>query len=166
METKPDKYIERKKMSKNKIINVVTCFIVNKDAKVLIETRSDECNLDNGKIDLCSGHIESGEEPKDAMLRELKEELSIENVSKNLQKVYAKYIDIGKRHYYITFFYLKLEKKINIVINKDEVNRIDWIDMEECFSQMRNGNIRIPKSSEYEELFEEVRKANKYSQNN
>jgi len=160
METKHAEFRnQNKEPVKSKRIDVVTCFIVNKEGKVLIETRSDECALDKGEKDLCSGHMELNESPKDAMLRELKEELGIENVSDKLKRIGTICIDIGKkRHYSVKVFYLKLdEEEIKKIVKQDiEVEKVEWIKMKDCFEQMRNGEIRVPKSNDYEVIFNKV----------
>ena len=58
-------------------LQVVSCFVINKDNEVLIEKRVNK-GLSPGMLDLCSGHIDNFEVPTQAMVRELEEELGIE----------------------------------------------------------------------------------------
>ena len=67
-------------------IKCCTCFVVDQESnKILFEKRGKRC-LDPGKLDLCSGHVRSGEVPIQGMVRELGEELNIpESVARNIQ---------------------------------------------------------------------------------
>ena len=62
--------------------------VLNKDSELLLLRRSEETNWMPGKWGLPGGHIEEGEAPKDAAIRETKEEtsLSLDKVFKLQQK--------------------------------------------------------------------------------
>jgi len=62
--------------------------VLNKDLRLLLLRRSEETNWMPGKWGLPGGHIEEGESPKDAAIREAKEEtnLSLDEVFKLQQK--------------------------------------------------------------------------------
>ena len=51
-------------------VKCCSCFVVNGKNQVLIEKRG-KTVLDAGKLDLCSGHVQSGEVPIQGMIREL-----------------------------------------------------------------------------------------------
>lgn len=55
----------------------VSCMIFDKDDRPLRLTRNINQKSDQGKYDLCSGHIKLGEIPLQAMIREIIEELGI-----------------------------------------------------------------------------------------
>lgn len=55
----------------------VSAIITDMQGRVLILKRKDTLKLDPGKYDFCSGHIQSGETPTQAMFREMREEIQI-----------------------------------------------------------------------------------------
>ena len=66
-------------------IKCCTCFVIDENGKKVLFEKRGKRFLDPGKLDLCSGHVQSGEVPTQSMIRELEEELSIkENDSRNV----------------------------------------------------------------------------------
>ena len=57
--------------------NECVTFLVIKDDKILLEKRSEQKESDPGLIAIPGGHIETGEDHKQALVRELKEELNL-----------------------------------------------------------------------------------------
>jgi len=139
----------RNNLSEDEWIRVVSCFIVNKNGEVLMETRGDN-GIDAGMLDLCSGHIDCFETPTQTMLRELYEELCIkrEEAFRKLMKITTKQLIFDdaqkKRNYFDTFFYLPVEEE-DFKIQEDEISCIKWVPMEEVFELIENGQTRFPK---------------------
>ena len=105
-------------------IRCCTCFVIDeKGQKVLFEKRGKRF-LDPGKLDLCSGHVRSGEVPTQSMIRELDEELSIkENNSRNVHYLgelkvdYTKLrdeTDIKQLKCFVSFYALKILKDMKL----------------------------------------------------
>ena len=140
----------------------VSCFVLNQDNKVLIEKRANK-GLTPGKLDLCSGHVDSDEVPTQAIIRELKEELGIElDESMDVIKLTENPSPLvfgsseKKKNFLIDFYFLK-RKKSNVVIQKEEVADVTWIDMEKCFELIRTGNTKFPDNYDYEAIFQKIR---------
>jgi 8-oxo-dGTP diphosphatase len=56
---------------------IVVAAIIRKDGKYLIAQRSEDCKSAPLKWEFPGGKVEPGEDPKDALIREIKEELGI-----------------------------------------------------------------------------------------
>lgn len=108
--------------------------IIEKDAKVLLMRRCNTGYMD-GKYALVSGHLESGESLKQAMVREAKEEIGIDINENELSYVCG--IRRGDNDNYINF-YFKTDKFKNHVVNL-EPNKCDdlrWFNIDELPDDM------------------------------
>ena len=80
---------DEKKLT-NQYLKGVTCFVINEKREILLEKRANT-ELTPGKIDLVSGHMDKNEVGKQAIIRELWEEVGIaENESVNVKKIDTK----------------------------------------------------------------------------
>lgn len=153
---------KEKSLKDNMWLKGVSCFVLNQDNKVLIEKRANK-GLTPGKLDLCSGHIDSDEVPTQAMIRELKEELGIElEESMDVIKLTEQpsplvFESSGKKKNFLIDFYCLKRKKSNVITQKEEVAGVVWIDMEKCFELIRTGNTKFPANYDYEAIFQKVR---------
>lgn len=146
---------------------------MDENNNVLVEKRADT-ELEPGELDLCSGHIDSNETPTQAMIREYVEELhdgseeerkkARNEASQNLKKLLEldlTFLDKGKPvKYFIQFYFLKTKLK-SITKQKEEVEKIERIPVEEMFELIRQGKTRFPYDKRYEEIFQQIRE---YSQ--
>lgn len=153
---------KEKDVQDNMWLRGVSCFVLNQDNKVLIEKRANK-GLTPGKLDLCSGHVDSDEVPTQAIIRELKEELGIElDESMDVIKLTENPSPLvfgsseKKKNFLIDFYFLK-RKKSNVVIQKEEVADVTWIDIEKCFELIRTGNTKFPDNYDYEAIFQKIR---------
>lgn len=82
-----------------------------------------------------SGKIEQGEDIYDAMVREIREETSIEIKKDDLNLFKKFYVDtLGKQFdYYL--FYLIFDDKPTIQINKHEHDQSKWVPIQEVLSE-------------------------------
>lgn len=77
-------------------------FILVKDSKVLLETRAKDKETDPGTIAIPGGHMDPGEDQKQTLFRELKEELNVTPQSfVYLCSLYHPTIELQLIHYYI-----------------------------------------------------------------
>lgn len=153
---------EEKQIDEDTWLKGVSCFVLNENGEVLIEKRKNK-GLTPGKLDLCSGHIDLEETPTQAMIRELREELGIQleesiNVIKLTQNGCPLKFDSSenKRNFFITFYCLKRNKS-NVEIQEEEVDKVFWIPIEECFELIRSKSTKFPNDYDYEEIFQKVR---------
>lgn len=149
-------------INENEWLKGVTCFVINEKGEVLIEKRVNK-GLTPGKLDLCSGHIDGDETQTQAMIRELGEELGISieeaiNVIKiNKNELPFKFRSGEKTlNFFITVYCLKRNSS-DVTLQKEEVDKIVWLPLEEAFELIRSGRTKFPKNYDYEEIFDKVR---------
>lgn len=158
-----------KEAGSNYYLGGVSCFIIDDEGNILIEKRANT-NITSGEYDLCSGHIDSNETSTQAMIREYVEELhkgtkkeqeeakteAIDNLIK-LDELDLSFDDnYSKRKFFIQFYALKTKLK-HITIQKEEVDSIKWLNMEEAFEMIRQNKTKFPYDKRYEKLFEKVK---------
>lgn len=147
-------------------IKCCTCFVVDKkEDKILFEKRGNTL-LDPGKLDLCSGHVKSGEIPRVAMARELTEELGIPlNISSTatfLGKVLVDYSNLSdptnrKNMKCITSLYaLGITDLSQIKVDNDEVVRFAWLSREDAIAFITNSMTRLPYEESLKEPYQEI----------
>ncbi len=135
-------------------IKCCSCFVVDKsENKILFEKRGNTF-IDAGKLDLCSGHVKSGEVPKIAMTRELNEELgvpiNIASTTSLLGEVLVDYSDLSdpttrRNMKCITSIYaLGITELNQIHIDNDEVVRYAWLSLKDARGFIENGMTRLP----------------------
>ncbi len=150
-----------KKRRKDVYIKVVTCFVVDKTTgDVLLEKRTGK-GLNPNEYDLVSGHLEGDEIGFHAMIRELSEEvgIGIDESSCGLKKIQeftpVKFEVIG--NYLVEFYCLLRKNKEGLRLQEEEVNNIEWKEMNEVFRMLQAGETKFPKDFNYEEIFQKVR---------
>ncbi|MBR9786388.1 MAG: NUDIX domain-containing protein [Vibrionaceae bacterium] len=84
------------------IVHECVSFILVKDSQILLETRAKDKETDPGVIAIPGGHMDSGEDQKQTLFRELKEELNVTPKSfVYLCSLYHPTIELQLIHYYI-----------------------------------------------------------------
>lgn len=158
-------YIHSKNEKKltDQYIKGITCFVINNQGKVLLEERANT-ELTPGKLDLVSGHVDGDEIGIQAAIRELDEEVGIQ--FQQIQKIQSiarkpmQFEDQGEtKNFFIEFYYVLLKNNA-LAIEKEEVESVRWVDMEEAFKMIKTGETKFPQQSEksdYEPIFNLVR---------
>ena len=154
---------EEKELGAEDWLKGVTCFVINEKGEILIEIRANK-GLTPRKLDLCSGHIDGEETPTQAMIRELGEELKI-GIDEAMNVIKLSYEDVAlkfdssgiKKNFFITFYCLKRSSLKEIEIQKEEIDKIVWLPLEEAFALIKSGRTKFPTNYDYDEIFQEVR---------
>lgn len=140
-------------------VKCCSCFVINGKNQVLIEKRGNTV-LDAGKLDLCSGHIKSGEISVQGMVRELGEELGIApEEAMNIKKIGNVLLDFTKtksNFKCITDIFILKRDKEDLKLQDEEVKGIEYYDLDEVISLIRDGKTRIPFGKENEKDFEKI----------
>ncbi len=158
-----------RKRNEDDYLAAVSCFVIDENNNVLIEKRA-ATELEPGELDLVSGHIEENETATQAMIREYVEELhngseeeqekARNEAGQNLKKLTEldlTFLDKGKPvKYFVQFYFLKTNLH-NITKQKEEVEEIRRIPLEEVFELIRQGKTRIPYDKRFEEIFKQIR---------
>lgn len=147
-------------------IKCCTCFVIDENGKRILFEKRGKCFLDQGKVDLCSGHVQSKELPIQSMVRELGEELSIgENKSRNLHFLgtlkidYTKLKDETNRKNlkcFVSVYALKMKDINSISIDNEEAISIGWLNLEDTIGFISNNMTRIPYDEELSESYNEI----------
>ena len=135
-------------------IKCATCFVIDdKNKKILFEKRGKRF-LDPGKLDLCSGHVRSGEIPMQCMIRELDEELSIKQEDSqnlhylgNVQVDYTKLKDETNRKNlkcFVSVYALKVQDIDKIKIDNVEAINMGFLDFDDAIGFIQNSMTRMP----------------------
>lgn len=158
------------KKDESKLLDVylkgVTCFVINQKGEILIEKRG-KTELTPGKLDLVSGHVDNFEIGRQSMVRELQEEVGIEeNIAVNIKKIKEMPITFessGKlRNFIIEFYCLLVPDGIQLKKQSNEVDSVAWVPMDLAFEMIRSGKTKFPKQSglvNYEAIFGKVKSA-------
>lgn len=169
---------QKDELQEDNFLKGVTCFVINKKGEILIEQRASKSKLMSGQLDLCSGHVDNEETYTQAMIREYVEELHSgdeEDRRKAMNEAIGKlrtikeldlnFTNKGKIRNFFIKFYALITDNINIHMQKEEIENILWVPMEECFDLIRNGKTKFPYDIRYEEIFEKVEKIYKGIEN-
>ncbi len=143
---------------------VIAVLIVNDD-KILIHQRSKNKKVYPGLWSLfVRGHVQAGESSLDACKREIKEEIGIDINEDELEFLYTLKEEAKKKDYIENMFYdtYLLRKKINlkdITIQKEEVDDIKYIKIDEVHNLIKNGSKDfVPNDEDYKRIFEYIKR--------
>ncbi|MDR3597337.1 NUDIX domain-containing protein [Clostridium sp.] len=128
---------------------VVHCWIIERDKNdtlIYFQQRSDNKADFPGMYDIaCAGHIDAGEETKNAMIRELKEEIGL-NVSRNdLKYIGRKFETLEKNGFWdneICEMYILEVNKNTIFTLGEEVENIVKVPFKD-YERWINGELKI-----------------------
>ena len=125
--------LDKDYMHNNKIFHREVCaVIVNEKNEFLIQKRASCKKQKPNMWGLTAGHIDAEEDVKDALLREIKEEIGI-----NVKKEELDFIDIEKvveekNCCFVYYYYVKVKEKIeDMTMQEDEVSDLKYITIAE-----------------------------------
>lgn len=140
--------LKGEKAPNGKYIIVVLCIIQNSKGKFLIQKRSKQ---KNGKYGSTSGHLETGENSISGMVREIKEELSLDVQPSELELLFSGRND--KKQNFFDIYYLRKDCNINdLILQEDEVDYINWYSIDEIINFIRLGLFTTSHSEVFLEL--------------
>lgn len=119
----------------------VAVWVINDKNEILIQKRSANKRHSPNKYSICAGHIDIGETPEDAAVRELCEETGIK-VNKNE----LIYIDTFKNknennyHYKYTYFIETTKTIKEMKMQEEEVSELRYITFEEFEGRLFGGD--------------------------
>ena len=112
-----------------KLEKTVMCYIFDHDKVLLLYRNKKKNDINEGKYIGVGGHIEEGETPLDAVIREVKEETNLDIENPTLcSLIYFENETIKEEMYVYKIFSFKGE-----LIDCDE-GRLEWIDKKDLFS--------------------------------
>ena len=129
------------KLPDGKFFMIALIFIENSEGKFLMQKTSKERH---SCIATTGGHVEFGDTGFETIIREVKEELGIELLPEDINYVGATIY----KNCHLETYYTKKPIDINsVVIQKSEVEYVDWYSEEELLkfienNEFREGNIK------------------------
>lgn len=126
-----DKDVIHKKGLYHKEVEV---WLVNEEGKILIQKRAETKKQAPNKWSITAGHVKSGEKVKDAMIREIKEEIGIDCKKEDLDLILiAKHSSYrGDNNTFRYGYFCRTNKKItDFTIQKEEVSELKYITLQE-----------------------------------
>ena len=115
-------------------IVVVLVYIQNSKGQFLIQKRSLK---KNGKYASTGGHAKSGETGLQGMITEIKEEIGLDVKPEELKLIYTGRED--KEQVFFDLFFLKKDIDIkNLTLQKEEVDSVEWLSIDEIDALIKN----------------------------
>ena len=118
----------------------ISVFVLNNQGQVLLQKRSANKKYFPNTWALCTGHVENGETPKEAALRELNEELG---VSVSLEQIFS--FSFGKfDSQNIYFFYVICNLPVDeFSIQEEELSEVQWFFVSVVIDMIKNMIIKL-----------------------
>ena len=124
---------------------VVTCLLIDDVGKLLILKRSDKVRTYKGMWGGIAGYIEENEEPLETALKEIKEEIGLDNKDvqfiKKLEPIkFTDYYENKKYDWEIFVFLFKTGKKDKLIIDWEH-SESSWISPSEIVKFVTSSNL-------------------------
>ena len=128
----------------------ISVFVLNNQGQVLLQKRSANKKYFPNTWALCTGHVENGETPKEAALRELNEELG---VSVSLKQIFS--FSFGKfDSQNIYFFYVICNLPVDeFSIQEEELSEVQWFFVSVVIDMIKKHDNKIVYRDDKLELF-------------
>lgn len=118
--------------------------------ELLLQKRSENKDSYPGCLDIsAAGHLGAGDEYLPCAIRELEEELGIRADAKDLQFLFMYHCDVEEvfhgslfknREISAVYLYSKPVEADKLMLQREEVESVCWVDLEECRRQVKAGN--------------------------
>ena len=106
--------------------------IFNKDGQLLIARRGPKARNEQGKWEIPGGSVEFGETLKQALKREVKEELGIEIELVELLGIFDHIIHEEKQHWISPTYICKLTKGTPKIVEPEKCDDIGWFSLKDA----------------------------------
>jgi len=120
---------------------VTRVWIFNKQGQILWLQRSLQKKAYPGYWDTCSGHVGAGDLPDSTVIREVEEELGIENAHPVFIEKYYQYDVKHNTYYYL--YYLVCDKPSDFFkADPSEIEQLAWIDVAVAMRRARENEVK------------------------
>lgn len=143
---KTGEVLDRETTHKNNILHYeVFCMIINDKKEVLLQKRSANKKHNPNIYAITAGHVASGEDFRVAIVRELKEELSINVNEKDLKEYTDKKIKIREKNSNVSlYYYIICNMKVeDFIVQKEELSEVKWFEVSEIINMIKSGDPRV-----------------------
>ncbi len=121
----------------------VAVIIVNEEGKMLLEKRAPTKKQSPNKWALCAGHIEAGDIPENAIVREMKEEIGVDVSIDKLEFIKAAMRnikfndDLYNRAFQYTYFWKTDKKESEFVVQEEELTEVKFFEIQEIKDKVK-----------------------------
>jgi len=105
---------------------LVTCAIIEKEGKYLVTQRPDDGRHNGGRWEFPGGKLDFGENPRDSLKREIKEEIDIEVEVKEIFDISSNLY--GDKHVVLLGFHCNY---VSGEIDKKDISDFKWLNTSE-----------------------------------
>lgn len=135
--------LDRKKIHERNLLHwEVAILVVNDLGQTLLQKRSVNKKSNPNKWGACSGHVDAGENPVNAAIRELDEELGLKCQIDDLHVLKEKEVNMNTsnsaiRNYYYIF---SNKKEDEFIIQSEELSEVKWYSIDEIIQKVKDGS--------------------------
>lgn len=115
--------------------------VMNEKKQILLQKRSYHTHNYPGKWGLMAGHVFSGDNPKKTAIRELKEEIGLKALPKDLKfiKIYIKNTKSNKAFVYI-YLLITNKKESDFKIQKEELTEVKYYNIKTLIKRIKEND--------------------------
>ena len=119
----------------------VSVWIMNLKGELLLQKRASTKKQHPNEWATTAGHIDIGENPLQAAVREIYEEIGLKLKENNLEFLFLEKINASNNNHFKYIYYTKTDKKISeFVIQEEELSELKYISFEEFKNIIRTQN--------------------------
>ncbi|MCL2037430.1 NUDIX domain-containing protein [Candidatus Saccharibacteria bacterium] len=149
-------YVQGTPMPDGQQIGVATIFLWRQNEggggqQVLLQTRNENLRLWPGYLDVsAAGHLDFGEQPLEAALREMHEELGLEISADDLAFIGTlplinSWPTPPEPELHFVYAY-KIEKDLQTSFSDQEVTAVDWYNINDVIHAVKDGHLKLAKA--------------------
>lgn len=129
----------------------VSCWIMNEKNEILLQRRSKEKKQQPNMLAITSGHVDLNETPDEAVIREIKEEIGIEDLTIKDLKFINTFKAKNINNYHFKYVYLlKTNKKLEeLTMQKEEVSELLFVNLENLEEMIKKPNTELTFAKHY-----------------
>lgn len=120
----------------------IACWIINEKNEILLQRRSKNKKQSPNKLAITAGHISPNEEPIKALLREVSEELGMNDLNeKDFIYLDTFKADNPQNHHFKYVYLLKTNKKIeDLTMQESEVSELLYVSIDKLKEMINSSN--------------------------
>lgn len=136
---------ERKIIHENELWHrEVAVWVMNNKKELLLQRRSPKKEVGANKLSITAGHIDVGESPVEAALREVREEIGLKLISSDLNFI-GIYRNVQKNNHCFSYTYLVRTNKgvEQMTMQEEEVSELMYISIDDLEKRMKEQDEEI-----------------------